>query len=364
MLAGQTAPLAVLAHPLGGDDRLAESRKLERDRAVGIQPERTAVEYQFVLPAEHVEIDQRQATLDHARNRDIEAHLRLVAPIGRAVRHQQDFAARFGDALDHIRPPDVLAHRNADAHAAQDDRSRQRPRLEHALLVEHTVVRQIDLVARGRDLAAFEQKISIVELAVLDPRRPDQHGRPAVPRLAGQRLDRGAAGGLECGLEHEVFGWVTRDEQFGEHHHIGALPRRGRARAAHLLGIAGDIADSRVELRKRDGEAVGGTSVHVVDLTMRPPDGNASDDSEPFGERQQPGKARDRERDANGGRAHVLDAANLGMVGRGDVVGELLDRGVEQFDDEQQQDHADERKAFPGERRYEVGERNGQRERH
>ena len=38
------------------------------------------------------------------------------------------------------------------------------------------------------------------------------------------------------------------------------------ARAAHLLGIAGDVADGRIELRERDGEAVGGTGVHDNDV--------------------------------------------------------------------------------------------------
>jgi len=53
--------------------------------------------------------------------------------------------------------PDVLADRYAKAHAAKRDRARQLARREHAFLVEDAVVRQIDLVADGGDLALVQQ---------------------------------------------------------------------------------------------------------------------------------------------------------------------------------------------------------------
>ena len=84
---------------------------------------------------------------------------------------------------------------------------------------------------------------------------------------------------------------------------------------------------------------------------------------QPFGNRQQPGEARDGERDADRCGGHVLDTADVRVLRRRDVIGKLLDRGVEQFDDQQQQDHADQRETLPGERRDEEGERNAHRER-
>ena len=80
--------------------------------------------------------------------------------------------------------------------------------------------------------------------------------------LARQRLDRGAAGRLERRLEHQVFRRIAGDEQLGKRHEIGAQRGRLVARAAHLVGIAGDVADGRIELRQRDIQAVGGTGVH------------------------------------------------------------------------------------------------------
>ena len=113
-----------------------------------------------------------------------------------------------------------------------------------------------------------------MELAILDPGRADQHRRTAVGGLACQCLDRRAARRLERGLEHEVLGRIARDEQLGENHQVGALGGRGGAPAAYFLGVAGDVADGRIELRERDGEAVG-RGVHDTDLTVLPARGNA-----------------------------------------------------------------------------------------
>ena len=66
------------------------------DRAVGVERKGSAVEHQLVLAADLIDVDERQARLGDARDRDIEADVALVVPIGRAVRHDEDFAAAFG----------------------------------------------------------------------------------------------------------------------------------------------------------------------------------------------------------------------------------------------------------------------------
>ena len=85
------------------------------------------------------------------------------------------------------------------------DRPRGRAAGEQALLVEHAVVRQVRLEAQRCDAALIEQRAGIIELAVLDPGRADQHRGAATRGLARQFLDRGAAGRLEGGLEHQIF---------------------------------------------------------------------------------------------------------------------------------------------------------------
>jgi hypothetical protein len=239
-------------------DRFAKRRKLEAGRPIGMEPKRGAVEHQFILATDLVDVDQRQSRFDHPAHSDVEPIFGLAAPIGRPVRHQQDFAAGLGKALDDLRPPDVLADRNADANALDDDRPGQCAWHEHALFVEYTVVGQVDLVC--------EQRIGVIELAVFEPRRADEHGGSAVRRLARERLDCGTAGRLERRLEHQILRRVAGDEEFGKRDNVGAVIRRLCARTTGAFQVAGDIADNRIELRDGNGEAIGRARIHAAGL--------------------------------------------------------------------------------------------------
>jgi len=84
-----------------------------------------------------------------------------------------------------------------------------------------------------------------------------------------ERLDGGAAGGLERRLEHQIFGRIAGDEQLRIDHEVGALPGRGGARAARLVGIAGDVADGRIELGDGDRQALGRALAHEGDVARR-----------------------------------------------------------------------------------------------
>ena len=155
--------------------------QLHGEAAVGVQRERGALEDELVLSADEVEINQRQAALDHARNRDILADRELVALVRRRVGDEQDLAAGLEDAFDRVGSPDVLADRHADAHALKDDRARRGARRKHPLLVENAVVRQVDLEPHRFDPAMREERHRVVQLALLDPRQADQHRRARRP---------------------------------------------------------------------------------------------------------------------------------------------------------------------------------------
>ncbi len=118
--------------------------------------------------------------------------------------------------------------------------------------------------------AAGQKRIGIVELAVLDPGRADEHRGAAVVGLPRQRLDGGAARGLEGRLEHQVFRRIAGDEELGKGNDIGAVAGGLRARRAGPLEIAGNVADDRVELRHGNGQLVGRTLVHGDGLSMNP----------------------------------------------------------------------------------------------
>ena len=133
------------------------------------------------------------------------------------------------------------------------------PRAKHALLVEHAVVRQVDLEPHRFDPSAGEQRRGVVERAVLDPRQADQHRRAAVGGLARQRLAGAAAGLLERRLEHEVFRRIAGEIELRRHDEPGAESGGFGARFAQPFQIAVDVADDRGNLRERDDEAIGGS---------------------------------------------------------------------------------------------------------
>jgi hypothetical protein len=154
-------------------------------------------------------------------------------------------------------PPDVLAHRNADAHAADRHRSGHLADVKHAFLVEFTVIGQIHLVAAGHQPAAIEHGDRVEPLLAIGARIADDYRRATVGGLGRKNLDRLQAGLQEGGFQHQVLGRITGDEQFGEQHHIRPVAGGVGPGLACLGEIASDIADSRVELGDGDADDVG-----------------------------------------------------------------------------------------------------------
>ena len=238
---------------------------MRRKGPVGVQRERRALEHQFVLAADLVQIDERQPAFDDARHRDAFANGELVAFVRGGVGDQQDFAAGLEDAFDRVGAPDVLADRHADAHPAKDDRPRRRPRRKHALLVKNAIIGQIDLEAHRFDAPAVEERHRVKELAVLDPGQAHQRGGPAVGRQAREILAGGAASLLKRRLQHQVLGRIAGEEQFRRHHEVGPEGRGLRARLTQTVAVARDVADDRWDLRERYDETIGGIN-HDGDL--------------------------------------------------------------------------------------------------
>ncbi len=257
------AGLALL--PRGQRHRLGIGGHLRHQRAIGVQHEGSAVEDQFVLAADLVEVDERQSGLRHPRGRDVEALLRLAAPIGRTIRHQQHLGAGLGEALDDVAGPDVLADRDAETNAAKIHRARQRPRREDALFVEHAVIGQVDLEP-NRDGAPVEQRIGVVDLAPFLPRQSDEHSRTAVSGLAGEPLAGIAAHILKGRLEDQILGRIAGEKELREHHEVGAQTRRLVPRRAGLGFVAGHVADDGVQLGECEFECLLG---HGSDLARR-----------------------------------------------------------------------------------------------
>src|SRR5437870_10884480 len=90
---------------------------------------------------------------------------------------------------------------------------------------------------------------------------------------------------------------------------------------------------------------------------MAAPRMSISNETEALGERHQPGKARDDQREPNSGRADVLDAADLRIDLAVDAVGKLLDRRVQELHHHHEHDYANEQEALPGLRGHQKGDR-------
>ena len=122
------------------------------DPARAIHHEGVAVEHQFVLATEHVDVHHRQAEFLHAAPDDVLAIALLVDFVRRGVEHHEHFRAGRARHLRRLRLPDVLADQHADAEAPIVDYRRLAARLEVALLVKHLVVRQAALAMRRANL--------------------------------------------------------------------------------------------------------------------------------------------------------------------------------------------------------------------
>ena len=102
-------------------DHGRKSWKLERARAIGIEAEGRAIEDKLVLAAALIEINERQFALGNTRGCDRKPLVCLAAPVRRTVGNKKNFAACGGEACDRVRAPNILADRNADAHALEGD---------------------------------------------------------------------------------------------------------------------------------------------------------------------------------------------------------------------------------------------------
>ncbi len=145
--------------------------------------------------------------------------------------------------------PDVLADADADVHAADDVQLEVLvARREVAGLVEHGVVRQVALAVGADHLAAgahgggVEQILVGVDVA-------DDGG--AAAGVLGELAERGFGVLDELRLQHEVLGRIAGDRQLGECHDV-ATGRLGLVVGGEqLLDVAGEVADSGVELGER-----------------------------------------------------------------------------------------------------------------
>jgi hypothetical protein len=148
--------------------------------------------------------------------------------------------------------PDVLANRDAERAAANDDGLEVRPGFEVAGLVEHGVVGQHPLAVRAHHRAVHAHRSRVVEVAVgID----EAHHGGAVPGVRGDGRERVLVVGHEAGLQHQVFRRIAGDGQFGEGHDVAARSLGLVVGGLDECHVAVEIADGGVDLGEGDAQA-------------------------------------------------------------------------------------------------------------
>jgi hypothetical protein len=129
---------------------LSELAAFSQNIAVLIEDDAVAVENQLVLPADGVHVRDYNAMVYGARVEHLVAKVAFASVERRRTDVDDQF--RISIRLGRRRParvPDVLANVDAEIGAAELDDGARAARLEVAILIEHAVVRQEDLVVHG-----------------------------------------------------------------------------------------------------------------------------------------------------------------------------------------------------------------------
>jgi len=159
--------------------------------------------------------------------------------------------------------PTVLADDDADPPAGDHDDVAlgRRVGLEVTRLVEDVVRRQQRLGGDDAPRAAVQQRDGVVQrpaaagLGQLVAHDAADEHRQAGGHGARQLGERGVVRGEEARPHQQVLRRIAADRQLGEHRQLGAAGLRARGEAGDAPGVAGQVADRRVDLAEGDAHA-------------------------------------------------------------------------------------------------------------
>ena len=150
-----------------------------------------AVEHDLVLPADAVEVGERQPGLGGAGADERQAAVVLVKFERAAVGDEQHVRARPRRARAHTRWSQISSQIGTPSLTPRHSiGARQRAAGEDALFVEGAVIGQFVLERAADDLAALGQHHRVVDRAVGQMERAEQQGRAAVGGGVDQPLGR------------------------------------------------------------------------------------------------------------------------------------------------------------------------------
>jgi hypothetical protein len=258
---------------LADEQLLLELPGAGEDAAATVDEGAAPVEDELVLATDQVAEGERGAAGACAIDQHLLPLIALAARIRRARWVDDQLSARLDlERLGGSRNPDVLADRQPHELARDLDRGRLRARLEIAGLVEHRVVRQPALAIDRAHLAVREHGERVVDRprpGGVEARCGEVRGRLVAAATGLGEADQGddsrdARGELPDGplirrrempLQEEILGRIAGKAELGKDDEVGALAAGALDPVGDLRRVAGEVADGRVHLGKRQTHA-------------------------------------------------------------------------------------------------------------
>jgi len=250
-----------------------------------VKCERSAVKNDFVLAANQVRIQQGATNSTRPLRHPGLALAGFVDVKRRGIQHAKHLGSSLARSLRGFLEPGVFANQHANAQAFDVHHQRALPgvttRSEIAPFVEDLVVGQFALAVSAQDQSPGKHRGRIEALLHGQRLRPNIASRSELmrmpndqmqPRAIGQFLrqssQRVCASGHEGWAQQQVFWRIAGQRQLGRQHQLGTL-RVGAARGLRQQpGIASQVSDLCVDLRKSGFQRSAFTLISTLFFTL------------------------------------------------------------------------------------------------
>ena len=225
----------------------APGRALHDHFAVCIHGKRGPIEHQFVLPAHHVGIHQRQAGFSEAGTRHIHARPLLVQMKRRGIGHQQPVCAGLHGFCSRARFPDVTADIQAKLDPFAGKHACRIAAVEYTPLVKYRMIRQMMFAIHRFNPATAQQCCNVEQPVLAALGITHDHGQ--LGRYAACQLRH--SGQTRCRKippQHQIFGRIAANRHLRCDQQCRASCLRRLRHRPDFVAVTGDVTDRQIEL--------------------------------------------------------------------------------------------------------------------
>ena len=144
--------------------------------------------------------------------------------------------------------PNILANGEPNGQAIDIDNTGFSSGCKVALLVKHLIVRQALFIILGEQFSARDDAGTVEQCTILSSGVTHHHCHVG-GQFSAQRRQRGLGAIQQITTQKQIFGWVPSQCQLRKYHHLRTRCLLGCTHLKHALGVAGDIANQRIDLR-------------------------------------------------------------------------------------------------------------------